>query len=237
MGPALLGSTGASSKNRSISRICRARHRPRYKALAAASALRRTGKSRALFASACASAVQLARRRFLRRHRASARRRPAPRDMAVSMHPRSPRASASMRWALLGMQPFHHPPVQRDDTLARDFAQRRPARAAPAAISSGDGAKMRLAASIWPGWIRVLPSKPKRAPWSQAAANPSSSSMRYRCRQSRPGHGRAPPAPSGSWPHCRLRAVGHGPAAHLFHQIIGAQHQAVPRRRRRWRPD
>src|SRR6185312_3258011 len=45
------------------------------------------------------------------------------------------------------------------------------------AISSGEGAKMRLAASIWDGWIRVLPSKPKARPCAQAFAKPFSSPM------------------------------------------------------------
>ena len=41
----------------------------------------------------------------------------------------------------------------------------------------GVGAKAALAVSICDGWIRLLPSKPKAAPWAHSVARPSRLSM------------------------------------------------------------
>ena len=75
----------------------------------------------------------------------------------------------------VGVQPLHHLTVERDRAARGVF---RPFDNAAMilrawATSSAGGVKMALQASIWPGWIRVLPSKPRSRPCAHSWPKPS----------------------------------------------------------------
>ena len=209
---------------------CRARHRPRYRAPWARRSCANSEKPRLDAVSARASAVQLRRRRLPAPRRASARRPPAPpivirphaRDRvapapAGARHPRHAAASTIRPSSAITPLP---------GSAAKAARIRRPRRSPPRV-----GAKTRLAVSIWPGWIRVLPSKPKARAMAQAACESRSSrslsvpSMRPEpCgprRQSR----------QASWRSKDFARSASGVAAHVLQQVIAAQHQACDARR------
>jgi regulator of RNase E activity RraA len=63
------------------------------------------------------------------------------------------------------VEAFDHAVADPDGTLPSASAAAKAATTSRArATSSGEGEKAALAASIWAGWIRLLPSKPKARP-------------------------------------------------------------------------
>ena len=151
------------------------------------------------------------------------------------MHSAPAMASArvSRRGASSACSRFDHAPIQGDDALAGICAQRRPECAWRRRSRPATGAKMRLAASIWLGWIRVLPSKPKARALAQALRQIrlSHRDVVINAVHTRPCARRAPP-PSGVSAGPKIGAVGQWPAAHGF----AAGHWCpAPGSQRRWR--